>query len=244
MAIKNKSTAGFTLVELVIGIVVMGLALAGIMMPYFSMMQSIVEPIFEAKGAVLAQQISRRMSRVFYDEASDHDGGLCRCGEVLKLDVEGTKLTICPPGNSCTPVDKYGIDDNGFEKNGDTIEAFNDFDDFDTNGLCRNTESPKVKNWCHKSKSINSLCENDYCLSAEFFVLSDFKDDAALKNFGAMFDSGFKDFYVQIKVSAQKFPANQDFNKTNKDITLKRADIAIIAPRGVVYKYELYRGNY
>ena len=33
MAIKTKSTAGFTLVELVIGIVVMGLALAGIMMP-------------------------------------------------------------------------------------------------------------------------------------------------------------------------------------------------------------------
>lgn len=241
MAIKNKSTAGFTLVELVIGIVVMGLALAGIMMPYFSMMQSTVEPIFEAKGAVLAQQISRRMSRVSYDEASDHDGGLCRCGEVLELDVEGTKLTICP-GNRCT--DKYGIDDNGFEKNGDTIEAFNDFDDFDTNGLCSNTVSPKVKNWCHKSKSINSLCENDYCLSAEFFVLSDFKDDAALKNFGAMFDSGFKDFYVQIKVTAQNYPANKNFNKTNKDITLKRADIAILAPRGVVYRYELYRGNY
>lgn len=243
MAIKTKSTAGFTLVELVIGIVVMGLALAGIMMPYFSMMQSTVEPIFEAKGAVLAQQITRRMSGVSYDEHSDHDGSLCRCGEVLELDVEGTKLQVCP-GNSCTPVDKYGIDDNGFEKKGDTIEAFNDFDDFDTNSLCNNTDSLKVKNWCHKSKSINSLCENDYCLSAEFFVLSAFKDDAALKNFGAMFDSGFKDFYVQIKVSAQNFPARQTFNKTDKDITLKRADIAIIAPRGVIYKYELYRGNY
>jgi len=242
MAIKTKSTAGFTLVELVIGIVVMGLALAGIMMPYFSMMQSTVEPVFEAKGAVLAQQITRRMSRVSYDEASDHDGSLCRCGEVLELDVEGSKLQVCPR-NSCTAEDKYGID-NDFEKNGDTIKAFNDFDDFDTKGLCSKTSNSNIKNWCHKSKSINSLCENDYCLSAEFFVLSDFKDDAALKNFGAMFDSGFKDFYVQIKVSAQKFPANQDFNKTNKDITLKRADIAIIAPRGVVYKYELYRGNY
>ena len=241
MAIKTKSTAGFTLVELVIGIVVMGLALAGIMMPYFSMMQSTVEPVFEAKGAVLAQQITRRMSGVSYDEASDHDGSLCRCVEVLELDVEGSKLRVCP-GNSCTKVDNYGID-NVFEKNDDTIKAFNDFDDFDTNGLCNNTDSLKVKNWCHKSKSINSLCENDYCLSAEFFVL-DFKDDEALKNFGAMFDSGFKDFYVQIKVSAQNYPALQKFNKTDKDITLKRADIAIIAPRGVVYKYELYRGNY
>ena len=113
MAIKTKSTAGFTLVELVIGIVVMGLALAGIMMPYFSMMQSTVEPVFEAKGAVLAQQITRRMSRVSYDEASDHDGSLCRCGEVLELDVEGSKLQVCPR-NSCTAEDKYGID-NDFE---------------------------------------------------------------------------------------------------------------------------------
>lgn len=242
MALSKKPILGFSLVELVVGIVVFGVVLVGLMNPFFSMVQSSVEPILEAKSAILAAQITKRLNTISYDENSDHDGGRCRCGEEVNLKLEDTNISVCP-FKVCTPYVNFGID-NDFEKNVTTMDGLNDFDDFDTDKLCQKTQNEAVKKLCKKDEAISSLCANYYCLSAEFFILNDFKNATQLRKLGALFDSGFENFFVSINISEKTFDTDNVFNKSNKKMRLKYAQINIISPRGNVYKHELYRGNY
>ena len=112
---------GFTLIEFVVGIVLLAIALTGILGLLINQAPQGVDPVQQVRGAQLAQRILGEVLQKSFDEHSDHNGGRFRCGERV-----GTPAVTYP---ACTPVADYGPD------GGETRPyEFNDVDDFDTAG--------------------------------------------------------------------------------------------------------------
>ncbi len=116
-----KIRRGFTLVEFVVGIVLLAVALTGILGLLINQAPQAVDPVQQVRAAQLAQRILSEVLQKSFDEHSDHNGGRFRCGETA-----GTPPVVYPP---CTSVADYG------PEGGETRPyAFNDVDDFDTGG--------------------------------------------------------------------------------------------------------------
>jgi MSHA pilin protein MshD len=112
---------GFTLVELVVGIVVLAIAMMVMNTLLISQSKDALEPLYRLRASQLGQSIMQSVLSRAYDEKSDHNGGLYRCGEVWQ------------PSNAtqaCSPM--LGID--AGEVAGEH-ENFNDVDDFITTGF-------------------------------------------------------------------------------------------------------------
>lgn len=130
----QRDQVGFTLVELVIGIVVLAIALLMMSTLFVSQSKDAMEPIYRLQAAQLGQSILNDVLSRAYDENSDYSGGLYRCGEIWgdsnswydsvskSWTAGGTPIIV-----KCTsPVD-YGVDPGevaGQHQN------FNDVDDF------------------------------------------------------------------------------------------------------------------
>jgi len=116
-----KARRGFTLIEFVVGIVLLAIALTGILGLLINQAPQAVDPVQQVRGAQLAQRILSEVLQKSFDEHSDHNGGRFRCGETV-----GTPAVTYPP---CTASADYG------PEGGETRPyAFNDVDDFDTGG--------------------------------------------------------------------------------------------------------------
>ena len=110
---------GFTLIELIVGIVLLAVALTGILGLLINQAPQAVDPVQQVRAAQLAQRLTGEILQKSFDEQSDHNGGRYRCGE----QVAG--VTIAPCSGS------YGSD-------GEPAPyAYNDVDDFDTAGNWR-----------------------------------------------------------------------------------------------------------
>jgi MSHA pilin protein MshD len=107
---------GFTLIELIVGIVLLAVALTGILGLLINQAPQAVDPVQQVRAAQLAQRLSGEILQKSFDEQSDHNGGRYRCGEQV------VGVTISPCSSS------YGTD-------GEPAPyAYNDVDDFDTAG--------------------------------------------------------------------------------------------------------------
>ncbi|MGL4249495.1 MAG: type IV pilus modification PilV family protein [Aeromonas sp.] len=107
---------GFTLIELIVGIVLLSVALTGILGLLISQAPQAVDPVQQVRAAQLAQRLSGEILQKSFDENSDHNGGRYRCGE----QVAGVVIPACSGS--------YG-------PNGEPASyAYNDVDDFDTAG--------------------------------------------------------------------------------------------------------------
>lgn len=130
---RQFSHRGFTLVELIIGIVVLGVAMMVMNTMLISQSKDALEPLYRLRASTLGQGILQNVLSRSYDENSDHQGGYYRCGEVwgdsdLWFDgttwqTSGTETEI-----DCTLAADYGVDD---EVVGDHPN-YNDVDDFNT----------------------------------------------------------------------------------------------------------------
>lgn len=110
---------GFTLIELIVGIVLLAVALTGILGLLINQAPQAVDPVQQVRAAQLAQRLSGEILQKSFDEQSDHNGGRYRCGEQV------VGVTISPCSSS------YGTD-------GEPAPyAYNDVDDFDTAGNWR-----------------------------------------------------------------------------------------------------------
>lgn len=115
------NSRGFTLVELVIGIVVLAIAMLTMNTMLISQSKDALEPLYRLRASQLGQSIMQSVLSRAYDEKSDHNGGLYRCDEVWQ------------PANTLQPCSTVlGID--GTEVAGEH-ENYNDVDDFITNGF-------------------------------------------------------------------------------------------------------------
>ena len=120
---------GFTLIELIVGIVLLAIALTGILGLLVNQAPQAVDPVQQVRAAQLAQRILGEMLEKSFDEHSDHNGGRFRCGETA-----GTPAVTYP---ACTDSANYGPD------SGETRPyQFNDVDDYQTSAICAATKEP------------------------------------------------------------------------------------------------------
>ena len=217
---------GFTLVELVIGIVVMVIAVAGITSVLFSFAVSSANPVFEVKSSLLAERVFREILAQEYDQNSDHHGGICRCGETVVTGGE----RLCDIG-ACTAVGGYGPD-TAEERAALYSSVFNDTDDYDTSRFCA-------------VKTAGIACQEyanpDYCnglnscngVPADFFLGKNYSDwkMSVQKDLP---DAGYAGYYVTIRVSPV----------TVGNMAFKEIRASVMDPRGGVYRLSALRGNY
>ncbi len=116
---------GFTLVELVVGIVVLAIAMIIMNTLLISQSKDALEPLYRLRASQLGQGIMQDVLARAYDEQSDHNGGLYRCSEVWDSD------NILHP---CTTLAGFGVDHESGESEGEH-QNFNDVDDFITDGF-------------------------------------------------------------------------------------------------------------
>lgn len=76
-----NSQHGYTLVELVIGIVVFGTAMVLLSTTLFPMFAQSANPHFEARAAALGQAVMNQILARQFDKHSDPNGSRWRCGE-------------------------------------------------------------------------------------------------------------------------------------------------------------------
>jgi len=101
---------GFTLIELVIGIIVLAVAMLFLTTSYLPLASRSVDPLLEMKASELASALFSELRSKRFDEHSDPDGGRFRCGE--------------PGVDACTADTDFGPD------GGETRQDFDDIDDY------------------------------------------------------------------------------------------------------------------
>ncbi len=148
-----KARRGFTLIEFVVGIVLLAIALTGILGLLINQAPQAVDPVQQVRGAQLAQRILSEVLQKSFDEHSDHNGGRFRCGETA-----GTPAVTYPP---CTPVADYG------PEGGETRPyEFNDVDDYQTSAICGKGLASCDGDWVpanyFSAQSEQRLDENEY----------------------------------------------------------------------------------
>lgn len=99
---------GFTLIEMVIGIVTLAVAMVFFTSAYLPLATRSVDPLLEMKASELASALFSELRSKRFDEHSDPNGGLIRCGE---------------QGTACTAEASFGHD------SGESNRV--DFDDID-----------------------------------------------------------------------------------------------------------------
>lgn len=110
---------GFTLIELIVGIVLLAVALTGILGLLINQAPQAVDPVQQVRAAQLAQRLTGEILQKSFDEQSDHNGGRYRCGE----QVAGVTIALCS---------------GSYSPDGEPAPyAYNDVDDFDTAGNWR-----------------------------------------------------------------------------------------------------------
>lgn len=100
---------GFTLIEIIVGIVVLAIALTLVTSFIVPAARQSVSPIYQVRAAELGQAMLNEITGRSFDQNSDRRGGRVRCGEG---DVE------------CTPTSVFGPDQN------QSRERFNNVDDY------------------------------------------------------------------------------------------------------------------
>jgi MSHA pilin protein MshD len=109
---------GFTLIEMVVGIIVFAVALTLITSLLLPQSARSIDPIYQARATELGQSLLNEIGAKSFDENSDRSGGSMRCGE--DMDGDGTIDT-------CTAPAALGLDGGEDCNNRD---SFDDVDDY------------------------------------------------------------------------------------------------------------------
>ena len=86
-----KKVRGFTLIEIIIGIVVLSIALTGGLSLLISQVDAYRDPLIKEKSVQIAKRVVHEIQIRAYDEKSDIGGGIFRCSET----VGGISLGDC-----------------------------------------------------------------------------------------------------------------------------------------------------
>ncbi|MBQ4832658.1 type II secretion system protein [Pseudoalteromonas sp. MMG010] len=112
LASNLKTTQGFTLIELIIGIVMFSVSLTVIVTLIAPQAQQSAAPLIQLRASELGQSLINEIQSKSFDENSERASPFRRCGE--------TSLGAQP----CTHADEFGPD------NSETRANYNDVDDY------------------------------------------------------------------------------------------------------------------
>lgn len=108
--VTPRTNKGFTLVELIIGIVVLSLSVVMLAVLIFPQAQRSAEPLLQTRAAGLGQALLNEIMSKSFDENSDRSSGIERCS------VEAAAPPCTPPAN--------------LRDDGEVRSDFNDVDDY------------------------------------------------------------------------------------------------------------------
>ncbi len=148
-----KKVRGFTLIEIIIGIVVLSIALTGGLSLLISQVDAYRDPLIKEKSVQIAKRVVHEIQIRAYDEKSDIGGGIFRCSET----VGGISL------GDCSAEAEYGTDPGEL-----MLDTLDDVDDFDTAKLCTKLSG-------------SYSCSENYLPVVYFF--SDAADEATQKKY-------------------------------------------------------------
>ncbi|NMP31934.1 type II secretion system protein [Thalassotalea sp. M1531] len=111
----NRST-GFTLIELIVGIIVLAISFTVITRLVMPASVQSASQIHQIRAAELGQSLMNEILSKAFDQNSDHVGGIVRCGQTVPV--------VIPAAPACTAP---GLLDN---EEGGNREDFNDVDDY------------------------------------------------------------------------------------------------------------------
>jgi len=103
---------GFTLIETIVGIVVLAISFSVLTSLIYPLSQQSAEQLHQLKAAELAQSMLNEIHNKAFDQNSDMAGGLVRCGDIGE--------TVC--SSTMGPEDISGVIE--------TRATFNDVDDY------------------------------------------------------------------------------------------------------------------
>lgn len=87
---------GFTLIEIVVGIVTLGIALALLTVLLFPQAKRSAEPLLQMRAAELGIALMNEITSKSFDESSDHSGGAVRCGATDIPDAPDCSFVLGP----------------------------------------------------------------------------------------------------------------------------------------------------
>ncbi len=115
ISIVSKNNQGITLIEVVIGIIIIGIALTFIASVFAPQVVVHLQPMYQVRATELARSFLTDILARSFDENSDRTGGETFCGP-----VSGNEVST---GN-CTLPAAFG------SESGEAFNTFNDVDDF------------------------------------------------------------------------------------------------------------------
>ena len=121
VSLARTSQQGFTLIETIVGIVVLSIAFSIFTTLIYPLANQSAEQVHQIKAAELGQSMINEILGKAFDENSEMSGGFYRCGEDQNNDGEIKALD----GETCSDVLA--------NEEADTRELFDDVDDY--NGL-------------------------------------------------------------------------------------------------------------
>lgn len=116
-----KRHLGFSLIEMIVAIIIMGIALVGFTSYLYPQMRESAAPHYQTRAVALGQSLMSQILSRGFDQWSDFDGGSIRCGE-LRVPANASN-----PDNNCTDAGFLGLDAGELVS---SPESYNDVDDF------------------------------------------------------------------------------------------------------------------
>ncbi len=105
-----RKVRGMTLVEMIIAIVLMGIAMAAFTSFLIPQVRDSAIPHYQTRAAALAQGFMSQILARGFDENSDFDGGLIRCGETA-LGADECSPNLGADGSESNPASFNDVDD-------------------------------------------------------------------------------------------------------------------------------------
>lgn len=139
MRINNKRAHGISMIELIIFILVMAIAFAGVMSVFVSTQSYSADPMIKIKTVELAQSLMEEILLKTYDERTPVGGGC----------VDNMVSTRCGPAANIPDADAPTNAAFGPEP-GETRQRFDDVDDYHNLAYCgaNGTANPACTNAC------------------------------------------------------------------------------------------------
>lgn len=109
-----NSQRGFTLIELIIGIVLLGIAVAGLASLVFSQARPSITPLYQLRASELATALMDEILAMSFDENNLSAATNSRCGSSSN-------------SSPCTALNDLGFEVGESRQNYDDVDDFNDF---------------------------------------------------------------------------------------------------------------------
>ena len=148
---KPTKQSGFTLIEIIVGIVVLSIAYAVLTTLIYPLASQSAAQVHQIRAAELGQSMINEILGKAFDENSDMSGGEDRCGELS--------------ADPCTISSALGVDtaDDGFDEERADFNDVDDYDSIDFDDEILNSQGNSISDvYVGFSMNVTVIYDSDY----------------------------------------------------------------------------------